>query len=49
MRICPCSKEASVVQQYQPMTVAEIDAGAERHNLRLIGYHDLARLVNPRP
>jgi hypothetical protein len=31
-----------VVQQYQPTTVAEIDAGAERHNLRLIGYHDLA-------
>ncbi|HWP29703.1 MAG TPA: hypothetical protein VFB73_05225 [Chloroflexota bacterium] len=31
-----------VEQQYRPLTVDEIEAGAEKHNLRLIGYHDLA-------
>jgi len=31
-----------VQQDYRPLTVEEIDAGAEKRNLRLVGYHDLA-------
>jgi hypothetical protein len=31
-----------VQQDYRPLTVDEIEAGAERRNLRLVGYHDLA-------
>ncbi len=30
-----------VQQQYRAMTADEVDAGAEKHNMRLVGYHDL--------
>jgi hypothetical protein len=31
-----------IEQQYRAMTADEVDAGAEKQNLRLLGYHDLA-------
>ena len=31
-----------VQQQYRAMTADEVEAGAEKHQMRLVGYHDIS-------